>query len=107
MTVCHSEVPVSKIALVIPMCMWTNIMSCTLLKTIHYKILKLTDKSSKEGGKKLSQQSTIKYSGKKICFKNPSLPNKANENCYKKIKTILQFTKMPCPFKTHGTPQYP
>lgn len=51
MTVCHSEVPVSKIALVIPMCMWTNIMSCTLLKTIHYKILKLTDKSSKEGEK--------------------------------------------------------
>lgn len=69
MTVCHSEVPVSKIALVIPMCMWTNIMSCTLLKTIHYKILKLTDKSSKEGEKNCHNNLPLNILEKKFASK--------------------------------------
>lgn len=69
MTVCHSEVPVSKIALVIPMCMWITSCPVHSLRQFTTKILKLTDKSSKEGEKNCHNNLLLNILEKKFASK--------------------------------------
>lgn len=70
MTVCHSEVPVSKIAFKSSQCA-CELTSCPVhsLRQFTTKILKLTDKSSKEGEKNCHNNLLLNILEKKFASK--------------------------------------